>query len=72
MTHMNDTKECKLNLLLKIEKLCGAWWRTPVSPKPRRLQQEDLEFKANLSYTARPCLTKRSKRNTKTKIIIIK
>jgi hypothetical protein len=30
----------------------------PASPALGRQRQEDLEFKASLSYTARPCLKK--------------
>jgi hypothetical protein len=33
---------------------------TPVIPAIKRLRQEDLKFKANLSYIGRPCLKKKN------------
>jgi hypothetical protein len=31
------------------------WWHIPIIPAFRRLREEDLEFKASLSYIARLC-----------------
>jgi hypothetical protein len=32
------------------------YWYTPVIPAPQRLRQENIKFKTNLGYIARPCL----------------
>lgn len=39
----------------------------PVIPALRRLKQEDLEFKATLSYKVRPILLERVKKQNKIK-----
>jgi hypothetical protein len=39
-----------------ILKLLKAYSYIPVIPAPRRLRQEDQEFKASVGYVARPCL----------------
>jgi hypothetical protein len=33
-----------------------AWWYMPVILALQRLEQEDLKFKARVSYIVRPCL----------------
>jgi hypothetical protein len=35
-----------------------AWWCIPVIPALKRWKQKDQEFKASMSYMARPCLKK--------------
>jgi hypothetical protein len=44
-----------------------VWWYTSIIPAVRRLRQEDLEFKASLGYTAKPCLKKENKKKRKEK-----
>jgi hypothetical protein len=41
--------------------LSQAWWRRLVIPRFERLKQEDGEFEASLSYTARSCFKNQKK-----------
>jgi hypothetical protein len=34
-----------------------TWWCMPVLPAHRRLRQEEWEFRGNLGYTERSCLS---------------
>jgi hypothetical protein len=56
-----DESGQKTKKLLKKYVSQASWCHTPVTPALRRQRQKDREFKASLSYMARPCLKKKKK-----------
>jgi hypothetical protein len=48
-----------------------VWRHKPVIPELRRLRQEDLEFKINLSYIRRSCLKKKKTNNNNKNLVLL-